>query len=209
MKWTKEKMDLYLSMKMEGASNDEIAEMLGCSRQSVYNKTNELKKKAGGRMNAPKKHRFSANQPIECESAEVREELYEEIINSIDAGKTKNREKDMSCEEAILNTFLGSGRPESETQRNREGDMCDNGTHACDSENEGCDNAITSYAARFASMAHNIVKSAEYNGITPERVHIDTQPGFTCAELTGTDKEGNVCELRLTVMDAPTLSNVL
>ena len=207
MKWTKEKMDLYLSMKMEGASNDEIAEMLGCSRQSVYNKTNELKKKASG-ISAPKR-RTSGEPPTEREAAKMHEDLHEEIINSVDAGKMKNREKDMSCEEAILNTFLGSGRPESEVQRNKEGDTCDNETHACDNGTEGCDNAITSYAAIFASMAHNIVKSAEYNGITPERVHIDTQPGFTCAELTGTDKEGNVCELRLTVMDAPTLSNVL
>lgn len=48
MKWTKEKMDIYLAMKAEGASTDEIAEMLGCSRQSIYDKTKQLKKSGGG-----------------------------------------------------------------------------------------------------------------------------------------------------------------
>lgn len=48
MKWTKEKMDIYLAMKAEGASIDEIAEMLGCPRTAIYSKNKAIKKRGGG-----------------------------------------------------------------------------------------------------------------------------------------------------------------
>ena len=54
MKWTKEKLDIYFAMKEEGASINEIAEMLGCPRTAIYSKNKDIKKRGGAVMSGHK-----------------------------------------------------------------------------------------------------------------------------------------------------------
>lgn len=88
MRWTKDKLDLFFAMKDEGCSIDEICVALGCGRQTVYDKVKNLKKMNGGKLPKPDGHKNDA----------VINEKFEDVINSVDAGK-RTVEGDCPCKD--------------------------------------------------------------------------------------------------------------
>ncbi len=205
----------FWAMVDAGKSRKEIAKHFDVSVGTVQNRITK------GRPSAACKTQATHSPSVAFGDSSLPEGASEGSSNTVGAihespdthEEDKKENNDMDTNERIMNTFLGSGRPEAENSNN-ENDTYDNGTHAYDNGIGACDNegfvpvdAASTYAAMFAEAAASIVKSAEAAGISIERTNITIKTGYTVAEISGADKDGKHCDLCLTVMDErPTFS---
>lgn len=163
----------FWAMVDAGKTRTEIAKHYGVSVQTVCNRIT--------------KGRPPAKPAAENDSE--RERKFEEIIDSVDAG-SKKENNDMDTNERIMDTFLGSGRPEAEASKFPLGDS--------EPPRVPVD-ATGVYAAMFAEAAASIVKSAEYAGINIQYANVTVEDGCTVARVKGVDALGRACTLHLTV----------